>query len=348
MSHAARYAYLHARVSVLANRLLWHGRIDALIDAQAGSELTFQRVGLPRRPLEEDLDRFAIEQSLLDLLLADVAVLARPLTGAAHDLLVYWARRHELGNLKAIIRGRAAGRPPAWIREELLDVGPFATLPVEELLQTEDAAEMLRRLEATPYADLARRARAVFEQRHEVFALDAEVDKRYYAGLLKRVNALPVADQQQLRRLVGAIIDRNNLVWLLRYRFAYGLAPAHTYYLLNTGGAYLGGRQLRELVQYADADEVLRNLPAHLRAALGGAVSTAEVEDAMDREVERVAWTIIRRATFVVARAFAYLVERERQLRQVHVVLRGRQLGLGDRSIRIAAGLAGPTAAVVP
>ena len=40
--------------------------------------------------------------------------------------------------------------------------------------------EQLRRLEGTPYADMARHAREVYEERHSLFDLEAVLDSRYY------------------------------------------------------------------------------------------------------------------------------------------------------------------------
>jgi V/A-type H+-transporting ATPase subunit C len=337
MSVVSRYAYLGTRVAVLTERLFQEEALQALIESGTGGDALLNQVGLVGYTLEESQDPALLEQRLLNLFLNDTQILVRPLVGRARDLLVYWVRRYELGNLKAIIRGRAAGRPPAWIREELLDVGAFATLPVEDLLQTEDAAEMLRRLEATPYGDIARQARTIFEERHELFVLDAVVDKRYYAGLNNQVATLPRADQQPLRRLVGVIIDRINLVWLLRYRFVYDLAPAHAYYLLIPAGARLASGQLLALVQRGSPEEVIRHLPPALAAVVGEVTTLAEVEDLLLRETDRIAWIVLRESLFSFARIFAYLVVRERQLHQIHAIIKGKQLRLDAGLIRTAA-----------
>ncbi|CAK0747689.1 V/A-type H+/Na+-transporting ATPase subunit C [Gammaproteobacteria bacterium] len=359
MSAVSRYAYLHARVSVLTQYLFQEEALQALIEGSSSGDTLLQRIGLANPLLEEVASPSSnpfpqggkgygaiLEQRLIDLFLADVETLVRPIGGAARDLLIYWVRRYELGNLKAIIRGKMVGQTQAWIRDELINVSPFATLPVEDLLQTEDATEMLRRLEATPYKDIARQARAIFEERNELFALDAVVDKRYYSGLHQRVRVLPATDQQHLCPLIGILLDRINLIWLLRYRFVYDLAPAHTYYLLIPTGAYLSSNQLLALVQLGTPEEVIRNIPPALAAIVGESTVPTEVEDLLVREIRRRAEIVLKRTTFSVARAFAYLVMREHQLYQIHAVLKGKQLGLGEGLIRSAAQL-GPAIGVI-
>ena len=110
---AAQYAYLHTRISLFAGRLLGIDQLDALID----------------RPYEEDPRNTAhlngtngaeqytgdLDQNNMTMLLGELAVLIRPLSGAPRELLGYWAHRFELGNLKAIIRGKMGNQPRASI-----------------------------------------------------------------------------------------------------------------------------------------------------------------------------------------------------------------------------------------
>ncbi|CAK0777303.1 V/A-type H+/Na+-transporting ATPase subunit C [Gammaproteobacteria bacterium] len=353
MSAVSRYAYLHARVSVLTQRLFQEEGLRALIEGDASGDALLQRIGLDRHLLVDrgspssDIsppgkDTTDLEQRLVNLFLADVETLVRPLSGEPRNLLVYWVRRYELGNLKAIIRSRMAGQTSAWIRSELINVAPFAILPIEDLLETEDTTEMLRRLEATPYGDIARQARTVFEERHDLFVLDAVVDKHYYTGLIQRVQALPTVEQRHLRPLIGILIDRINLMWLLRYRFVYDLAPAHTYYLLvpnATQLTQLPSSQLLSLVQLDTPEEVIRNLSPALAEVIDKATTPSAVEDHLIHEINRQAQFVLRNTLFSVARAFAYLVLREHQLHQIHVILKGKQLRLSEELIRAAAQL---------
>ncbi len=327
----------------MALRLPQEGAYRNLLEESTDSGAILQRMGLAGINEDEGASSRegthhpeALEQALLNNLLDDVKILVRPIGGVARDLLVHWVRRFELGNLKTIIRGRLLGRSAAWIQNELLDVGPFSVLPVADLLQCEDAPEMLRRLETTPYGDIARQARNDFEARNDLFTLDASMDKQYYAVLNSRVCALPASDQQYLRPLLGAIVDRVNLMWLLRYRFVYNLAPAHTYYLLIPAGGALGGELLRTLVQMGSSDEVIRALPPVLFALIEGAATLPELEDRLACEALRRAEGVLHRAVFSIARAFAYLVLREHQLRQVHTIRRGKQLSLEKALIKDA------------
>ncbi len=334
---AASYAYLHARVSVLAGQLLPAGGLETLITCLPEQEAALlQNAGLALSDASGPEEPAALEQWLIDALVADFTVLARALSGVPRELLVYWARRFELSNLKAIIRGKMAEQPAEKIREQLLDIGAFATLPLDDLLRTEDVAELLRRLEVTPYADIARQARRIYEEQQGLFALDAAMDRRYLSGLGKRVTALDANDRRILRRLVGAILDRFNLIWLLRYRFAYNLTAAEAYYLLIPGGYRLRGAELQALAQLGSFEEVLGNLPEPLASELARASCITTVDRLLEEQIGSIADSILRYTAFNLARAFAYLVMRERDLLQLHAVLKGKRLHMKPDTIRLA------------
>lgn len=333
---AAQYAYLHARVSHYAGQLLGLDRLDTLIDRPYDEDA--RDAVQPDRtvPYTGDLD-----QNNVTILLNELAVLIRPLSGAPRELLDYWAHRFELGNLKTIIRGKMSNQPQSAIEEQLQDMGEFTSLPIAVLLQSDTPAELLRRLEQTPYAEIARQARHLLEEGEALFALDAALDRRYFAGLARRGAAIGDTSGQLLRAIVGSIIDRVNLVWLLRYRYAYNLTPAQAYYLLIPASHRLQPQQMQRLAQCATFEDALGSLPAPFDRILAGARNTTEVTLKLEQESWRIAANVLRHSNFNVARALAYMMLRERDLRRLRAIVRGRNMRMGAPMIRAALGLDG-------
>jgi V/A-type H+-transporting ATPase subunit C len=349
MSAAAQYAYLNGRVSLFAGRLLSLDQINALIGQ--GSETAQPAPGAPQpepRSLEAGVPEPGsitaqyvgdLDQNNVTILLKDLAVLIRPLSGASRDLLNYWAHRFELNNLKVLIRGKMAGQPQQMIEEQLLDMGHFTTVPLAELMQSDTSAELLRRLEQTPYAEIARQAHHLLEQGEQLFALDATLDRRYFAGLWRRGNVMDTASGPHLRAIIGSIIDRVNLVWLLRYRYSYNLPPAQAYYLLIPASHRLSSQQLQLLSQQATFEDALNNLPQPFAGQLAGARSITEVTLRLERESWRNAANALNRSAFNVARALGYMVLRERDLRRLRAIVRGHNMKMPPELIRAALGL---------
>jgi V/A-type H+-transporting ATPase subunit C len=341
MGAVARYAYLHSRVSAMSVRLLSADRLRSLVELAPGQEGDIFQIsalaGLhPEEPSEPPS---SLEQRLITLLMADFVIFVRALSGPAREFLLYWADRFELSNLKAILRGKMTGQSVTAIRDQLVDMGPFARLPVEDLLRADDVAEMLRRLERTPFADIAREARRIYDEHRDLFSLDAAVDRRYFAGLWKRAAKAERGRERPLRSLVGGIIDRFNLVWLLRYRFAYHLSPAEAYYLLIPAGHRLDGRKLLALSQLGSFAEVIERLPPPFAAWLADARTASDVASVLDREGWRQAQAVLRHGMFNLARVFAYLVLRDKDLRQLRAVIKGKRLRMHIALIREAVDL---------
>ena len=321
-------AYLNTRLSILASRLLPRREIDSLLETGADE------------PAESGPERSA-EQVQLTALLEDLRVVVRPLFGADRELLVHAVHLFELANLKTIIRGKLAGLERAAIEAQLLDLGAFATLPVGELLNTEDAAEALRRLEATSYHDIARQARRAFEEGSEMFAVDAAIDRHYMVGLRRRVESASRPERRAVAAIVGVWMDHTNLVWLLRYRFSYDFSPAATYYQLVPGRGLLTGERLRTLARLPELIDVIDALPNVLRRWVAGAGTIAATEDRLERRLEAVSDAALRKERHPVARAFAYFLRRDIEMRRMVAVIKGRRLGIDPALIRVAAHAAG-------
>ena len=331
---AARFAYVDARISLYARQLLDIKQLDTLMDHLYNDNKKDVFQSNEALKYTGDLD-----QTNLTILLSELAILMRPLSGAARELLDYWAHRFELGNLKTIIRGKMADQPRPLIEGQLQDMGAFTSLPIDELLQSDTPAELLRRLEQTPYAEIASRARHLLEQGEALFALDAALDRRYFAGLARRGRSTDSSPGQLLRKIVGSIVDRVNLVWLLRYRFAYNLSPAQAYYLLIPASHRLLPQQMQQLAQCASFEDAMSSLSDPFDKILGGARNTTEVTLKLEKESWRIANNILRHSSFNVARALAYMMLRERDLRRLRAIACGRSMRIEGDAIRSALGI---------
>jgi V/A-type H+-transporting ATPase subunit C len=334
-------AYLAARVAFLAQQLMDDATVGALIErplAQIPRLEGFARL-LERQTKGQARSR-AIENALIGTLLSELSVVLRAMRGEVRDFFQFWARRFELLNLKTLIRGKLHGLDPGTIEDNLYNLPPYTRMPLAQLLQAESISELLKLLEPSPYGDIARQARLAFEDRHEALYLDATIDRRYFGGLVKRVERLDERHRSPLRRLIRGLVDHQNLVWLLRYRFAYGLGPAETYFILVPQGLRLDRELLQRLCSLPDFRAVIEALPPALHDALGNARSAVQVERALERRLCHEAWKQLHHASSAPARAFAYLVLREVDLKRTQVLIQGKMLGLPPELVREALGLA--------
>ncbi len=338
MSSAARQAYLSTRVSILASALLDDAELAAL--AQLELPEFAERFGLAtclNEPVSTRAKSRAIEQALTHMLLAEQAILIRPMLTTERGLLLAWSRKYGLFNLKALIRGTLHGLDQRDIQAHLYALPPQLQLAEEtRLLRAENVLELLRALEGGPYTLIARQAREVYEQRGESFALEAAIDQRYYAGLARQVAQFHDETRQWLQVLVGALLDRVSLIWLLRSRFNFELSPSETFFRLVPSPRLLHRGRLLELVNLESLEQVLEALPQPLRGHLADCGDLIAVQHRLGSYFAEQARFVLRQGSSAAARALAYLMLRERDLLSLFGLVQGRLLGLSVDLIDVA------------
>lgn len=345
MSTRATDAYLDTRVTIIATRLLGAGRIAQL-----------SRLDLPELAraleLESLLDEQqslqarsrAIEQTLIQLLLAELQILIRPMRAAEHELLMTWSRKFALYNLKTLLRCKLHGLNPEELREQLFDLPALIRLPHQRLFSAENVEELLRQLEAGPYRQIARQAREVYVRQRESFALEAAIDQYYHISIAHAAAACQGHHAEHLRELIGIVFDRVDLLWLLRFRFSYGLSAPETFYYLIPSPGVLKRAHLLRLAELDSLEQVLGALPDSLREPLAECSSIAEVQQRMDRLSAEAIERVVHRSPSAVARALAYLIRREQDLKALFGLIQGRLLGFPQATIELALNLEPPIA----
>ena len=333
--------YLKTRVSILSSRLLNCAESTELLEMPL-DELQAQY--FPSAAIEDGMpaneQNLILERSLINTLMFELSVLTRPLTGSARNLLVYWSRKFELFNLKTLIRGKFSGLDMQEINSNLHDLPASIALPHDELLQAENVLEMLRLLEHGPYAYIARQARKVYETKNEAFSLDAAIDRSYFSGLIRAAEITDSADKKALRPLIGDLIDRQNILWLYRYRFRYQLSPSETYYLLIPAGRLIDRDKLMHLANLNSFNEIAENLPTSLAESIGDCTNVMEIRQHLDQQTGDECRRLIAHSPSSVTRALAYMVARQTDLANIRAILQGRTLGLDNELIREASGVA--------
>jgi len=333
VSRVAEQAYLRTRLAILNARRRRAPQLQALMELD-NDELAAE-FGLEPGQLDENaLDLF--EQSQLQTWLNELNSLLRPLNGADRAVLVQWARRYEVLNLKALVRGKLSGLSRSEIESSLFVLPGFLHLDHEPLLNTDDVMDLLRRLKDTPYRELGRMAMRRFAEQQDPFLLDASLDQQFYSGLSNCVARLSEPDRTAMRNLVGRMVDRHNLIWLLRYRHNYQLQPAEVLYLSISGGLQLTREHLRQILQMPTLVESLERLPPGMQRLIGNSANLVEIRDALVNDLQHQAELSLRSTQSVLTSVFAYLLLRYYEIKTTNAIVQARFTRLPDELLRDA------------
>ncbi len=339
MNVCGSQVYLKTRLKILGNHLLNEAEIPHLLQVPLPDLVKrYSLESVLEEGGEPHLSGQLMERIMLRLLMLEFSILLYPLASGARELLLYWSRKFELYNLKTLIRGKLNGLGMETIRDDLYELPENIRLPHETLLHAENVLEMLRLLERGSYATIARQARRVYEEKNEPFSLDAAIDRLYYAGLAKYVQTSVVTDKPGLKHLVSTLIDRQNILWLVRYRFAYDFTPSKAYYLLIPSGGYLNRQKLMQLSNLESFEAMIEELPASLSRLLQHTNNSMQIRQQLDLHVSREARKLIHTSPCVVVAALAYLIAREKDLRRLFAIIQGRLLELDQAIIEEAVG----------
>jgi len=345
MQKVANYAYLHTLTTILSDQLFNTSEFSRLLKLSLEEIVkNLDNCGLSSILIKLKQSNYQLlpagnmDNLFLSVLLNESRSIIRSLTGTERDFFTYWMRRFELQNIKTILRGKSLECSPEQIQQELTDLGDSAVLPVEELLNSDEIPEILNQLQNTPFSAIARYSRENFEQKQDVFTVETSINYQYFNGLDKRKKLLDKQERDLLQPVLGRIIDQINLVWILRYRLNYKLSASHTYFLLAPGGLYLNSTKLIQLSQIEKFEQLSTQLPENLQQFVQEGWSIHQIELCMEQKILEVTFSLLKATQFSIVKAFAYLIIREKQLAQIHALLKGKLLNLTDEEIVFAMG----------
>ncbi|MDK1028409.1 MAG: V-type ATPase subunit, partial [Anaerolineae bacterium] len=146
-------------------------------------------------------------------------------------LVTQFYRYFELGNLKAILRSIetvSTWNPDAdpWdrVREVLFPLGSLSTLPAEAMLESGNVASAVELLRGSPYESTLSFAMKRYSTEQNLFPLEVALDLDYWRRLWAEARKLPGQDRQQAIRIIGSLLDMNNLMWAIRYKVYHKLS----------------------------------------------------------------------------------------------------------------------------
>lgn len=144
--------------------------------------------------------------------------------GHTRSLLVQLYRHFEIGNLKAVLRGIGMGSTWEQIQGILFPLGSLSVLPAQQMLEAGNVETAIAHLTSTPYYETLTHALKRYADEQSLFPLEVALDLSYWRELWSDVGQLSGLDRTQALRVVGPLLDLNNLMWAMRYRVYYHLS----------------------------------------------------------------------------------------------------------------------------
>ena len=259
------YAAIQARVRAMYSTLLaspvWARMCEAdefslLIESlhQTAYGLYLSRVEpdllTPRRAV------FQIKQRMADTYFAVIRLAPR----SARPLLTQLYRHFEIDNLKAVLRGIVARAAWEQVLYVLFPLGPVTVLPGQRMMEAGNIEAAVDLLRGTVYYDTLSHSMERYTAEQSLFPLEVALDLTYWRTLWRDVNQLPSGDRTQALRIVGSLVDMNNLMWAIRYRVYHHLSEEEIINYTLPFGYRVQDENIRSIAAGADIGQIVTRL----------------------------------------------------------------------------------------
>lgn len=261
----SEYAAIHARVRTMYSSLLtpqaWAKLCEATdFNALIGSLKNMVYGSYLMKVAEENLTPRRVVYQIKGRM-ADAYVTVIQLAPAhTRSLLIQLYRHFEVDNLKAVLRGIVTGASWDQVRYVLFPLGPVTVLPAQAMVEARSVGAAVEQLRGTPYYDTLSHAMTRYTAEQSLFPLEVTLDLNYWRELWSDVHRLTGRDRAQSVRIVGSLVDMNNLMWAIRYRVYHHLSEEEVINYTLPFGYRVRDEDIRAIAAGTDIPQVLARI----------------------------------------------------------------------------------------
>lgn len=259
------YAAIHAKVRAMYSNLLSVSEMIALADSPDFPALiaALKRTGYGsylNQVKDKDLTvqhaLFQIKRRLADAFNSVIQMTP----GAARPLLVQLFRYYEIGNLKAVLRGIVTGAEWDRIEAVLYPLGERTVFTPQGMLESGNVAAAVELLRGTSYYETLSFAMRRYNAEQSLFPIEVALDLAYWRGLWQESVQLAGQDREQALRVVGSLVDMNNVMWAIRYRVFHHVSEEELINYTLPFGYHIRDEDIRAIAAGAEIAPIVRRL----------------------------------------------------------------------------------------
>ena len=198
---------------------------------------------------------------------AEAVSVIRAAPGNARRVLASLHRRHEVNNIKAALRGlptvgRSADAAAVWSRVQplLFPLGDSSSLPLERMIEAGSVAAAVELLRGTRYYEALAFGLKRYSSEQSLFPLEVALDLDYWRSLWQESQKLQGEDHRQATRVVGSLVDANNLMWAVRYKVYKDLSEEELINYTLSFGYRVRDADIRAIAAGAEVASVIARL----------------------------------------------------------------------------------------
>ena len=268
------FAFVAAKLHGMRSKLYEAERVEPLTSLRNAFEMmasVFPRLDVRSRT------RF--ERTLVETHVRDLVRVQTFLQGRNRYFFDWQLERYRVENLKVVLRGWKAQRPIDAVTELLIDLPEAYAVPVAELLATRKLNDVIKLMPVACYGKGVRKASVQFHDTGRLFHIEAGLDQAYFEELCARARRLKHTDRGQVNELVRREVLMYDVLFIMRARLNYDVAPEDVREFVVTGTDPAPRRMMLEPIIEADRLEgMIAALPEE-KDLLGPGVMPTNLEE---------------------------------------------------------------------
>jgi len=260
----------------------------------------------------------------------DYKIIIQHAPSFARQLLIQLFKLYEVDNLKAVLRGIEVGEQWEKIRYTLFPIEDYPTLPFEEMVQRGTVESAIALLHNTEYEADLKPALTRFHDEKSLFPVEVAIDLSYWQRLWDQIDTLPHKDQKITRKLIGMMVDKNNLTWAARYRVFHHFSESEIINYTLPFGYKVDDSVIRAIAADRDPYQLVAEIyPAILKEGTLDSKSTSKwqlIETAFTRMIYSRCKNAFSSGSFTIGLPLAYLLVLEMEIQDLTLLFEAKSL----------------------
>ena len=254
-------------------------------------------------------------------------------------------RYFEVGNLKAVLR--SIQTVSSWttdiapwdrVREVLFPMGSFSAIPAQAMVDSGSIVSAVELLRGTPYETTMSFAMKRFSAEQNLFPLEVALDLDFWRRLWGEVKELKGKDREMGGKLIGSLLDLNNLMWVIRYKTFHQLSEEELINYTLPFGYRVKDEDVRAIAAGADipatVSRIYPNLPDVPSLLADPIAGLPQLEQLLKQQVMKQCVSTFIGDPFHIGLPLAYLLLSDFEIQDLVVLIEAKSSKLKDDAFR--------------
>jgi V/A-type H+/Na+-transporting ATPase subunit C len=247
-------------------------------------------------------------------------------------LVTHLYRFFEIDNLKAVLRGIVSGASWDRIRYVLFPLGSYSAIPAQAMVEAGNVAAAVELLRGTVYYETVSHAMRRYNAEGNLFPLEVAIDLFHWRKLWTEVQRLSGLDRTMATRVIGALLDMDNLMWAIRYRVYHNLSEEELINYTLPFGFRVHDSDIRSVAAGADIAQIVQRIYPNLHDVETMLQNPREglpqLELALQRELMNTCRAAFLGDPFQIGVPLAYLILTQLEIQDLTVLIEAKAAGM--------------------